>query len=196
MDADTREVTKALDAALVGSGMSQDAFAAALGTSASRLSTYRSGKVIPSATFFLRALRLARAMSDARERGLMTAPQTGAEIAQALRENDETWAFKMALQGRDHLRIILERLPALAAAWEAAPRSTGSAEWATFLAALTAHEFEAAGRPAPEWTTGRRLEEAWVLDSPRIDEQQVRERTPAWLAERGVYINERDLVTA
>lgn len=196
MDADTREVTAALDAALVDSGLSQDAFAAALGTSASRLSTYRSGKVIPSATLFLRALRLARAMSDARKKGLMTAPQTGAEVAQALRENDETWAFKMALQGRDHLRTVLERLPALAAAWEAAPRSTCHADWDTLLAGLTAHEFEAAGRPAPEWTTGRRLEEAWVLDSPRLDEQQIRERTPAWLAERGIYINERDLVTA
>jgi transcriptional regulator with XRE-family HTH domain len=196
MDADTCEVTEALDAALTDSGLSQDAFAAALGTSASRLSTYRSGKVIPSATLFLRALRLARSLSDAREKGLMTAPRAGAEIAQALREDDETWAFKMALQGRDHLRIILQRLPALAAAWEAAPRSTGQAEWDTLLAALTAHEFEAAGRPAPEWTTGRRLDAAWVLDSPRLDEQRIRERTPPWLAARGVYINERDLVTA
>ena len=196
MDADTRAVTEALDAALIDSGLSQDAFAAALGTSASRLSTYRSGKVIPSATLFLRAVRLARAMSGAREMGLMTAPQAGAEIAQALRENDETWAFKMALQGRDHLRTLLERLPALAAAWEAAPRSTGRAEWDTLLAALTAHEFDAAGRSAPEWTTGRRLDEAWVLDSPRLDERQIRERTPAWLAARGIYANERDLVTA
>ena len=195
MDADTREVTEALDAALVDSGLSQTAFAAALGTSASRLSTYRSGRVIPSATLFLRARRLARAMREARGRGLMTAPQAASEIAQALREDDETWAFKMALQGRDHLHVIFETLPALAAAWEARPRSSGSAAWDTLLAALTAHEFAAHARPAPEWTEGRRLDKPWVLDSPRLDEQQIRERTPDWLAERGIYVNERDLVT-
>lgn len=195
MDADTREVVEALDAALTDSGLSQQAFAAALGTSASRLSTYRSGKVVPSAPLFLRALRLAGALRGAREKGLMTAPGSAAKIREALREGDETWAFKMALQARDHLRLILETLPALAGAWEARPRSTGSAGWDTLLAALTAHEFETHGFAAPEWTKGPGLEEPWVLDSPRLDERQIRERTPAWLAERGIYANERDLVT-
>lgn len=196
MDADTREVVEALDAALADSGLSQEAFAAALGTSASRLSTYRSGKVVPSATLFLRARRLGRALREARAKGLMTAPQTAVEIGRALREGDETWAFKMALQARDHLRLILETQPTLASAWEARPRSTGSAEWDTLLAALTAHEFEAHAFAAPEWAKGPGLEEPWVLDSPRLDERQIRERTPAWLAERGIYANERDLVTA
>ncbi len=195
VDAETREVAAALVAALADSGLSQEGFAAALGTSASRLSTYRAGKVVPSAVLYLRALRLGRALLAARERGLMSAPQAAAEIARALREDDDIWAFKMALQGRDHLRLILETAPPMAAAWEARPRSTGSAAWDTLLAALAAHEFEAHGRAAPEWTQGRRLDQAWVLDSPRLDEQQIRQRTPAWLAERGIYANERDLVT-
>jgi transcriptional regulator with XRE-family HTH domain len=41
------------------SGLSRAAFASRIGTSASRLSTYSSGKVIPSATLLLRIRRLA-----------------------------------------------------------------------------------------------------------------------------------------
>jgi DNA-binding transcriptional regulator YiaG len=45
--------------AVRGSGLSQAEFASRIGTSASRLSTYASGKVTPSATLMLRIRRLA-----------------------------------------------------------------------------------------------------------------------------------------
>jgi len=55
-EADARlEVARRLQALLAGSGMTQRAFATQLGTSASRLSTYLSGKVTPGADLLVRA---------------------------------------------------------------------------------------------------------------------------------------------
>lgn len=54
-----REVAAEVRDAIDRSGLSQAEFAARIGTSASRLSTYASGKVIPSATLLLRMRRLA-----------------------------------------------------------------------------------------------------------------------------------------
>ena len=176
--------------------MSQEAFAASLGTSASRLSTYRSGKVDPSASFYLRAVRLGEALGSTRERGWMTAPLTAATIAKALRAGDQMWAFKMALQGRDHLRDLLSEAPGLSGSWEAAPRSTGSVEWDSLLAGLVEHEFAEAGLGPTAWTQRPPLEEAWLLDSPRLDHDQIKQRTPEWLARRHIFVTEKDLMTA
>lgn len=55
-EADARlEVARRLHALLARSGMTQRAFATQLGTSASRLSTYLSGKVTPGADLLVRA---------------------------------------------------------------------------------------------------------------------------------------------
>lgn len=66
MDEDSVAVSELLNRALAESGLSQAAFATALGTSASRFSTYRSGRTKPTAQFFLRAQRLAHALHAAR----------------------------------------------------------------------------------------------------------------------------------
>ena len=55
-----REVAERVAAHLRVSGLSRKEFAEALGTSASRLSTYLSGKVVPSAALLVRMERLAR----------------------------------------------------------------------------------------------------------------------------------------
>lgn len=54
-----RQVEEVLGQAVERSGLSQAAFASRIGTSASRLSTYMSGKVTPSATLMLRIRRVA-----------------------------------------------------------------------------------------------------------------------------------------
>lgn len=60
-DADARaEVAALLRRAVSDSSLTQAAFARRLGTSASRLSTYLSGEVTPSASLLVRAQRLAR----------------------------------------------------------------------------------------------------------------------------------------
>ena len=59
MNQDTQAVIERLDAAVATSGLSLRRFAHALGTSPSRLSSYRTGRVAPSAAFLLRAERIA-----------------------------------------------------------------------------------------------------------------------------------------
>jgi transcriptional regulator with XRE-family HTH domain len=199
MDENTREVMEGLKQALADSGLNQADFAAALGTSASRFSTYRSGQVMPTAGFYLRALRLAADLRAAREHGWMTPQAATREIRQAVREGDDIWALKMALQARDHLHELLRIEDPAADAWRGAPRSTGDARWDAFLAALAEHEFEEAGRGRLGWTEARRLAgraAEWVMPSLRLDEDGVRAATPAWLSRWGVFAAERDLVTA
>ena len=57
--ADRATVAERMRAATAASGLSQAAFAERIGTSASRLSTYLSGKVTPSAALLVRAERVA-----------------------------------------------------------------------------------------------------------------------------------------
>ena len=200
MDEEIRAVVDGLERALAVSGLSQAGFAASLGTSASRFSAYRAGRTVPSAAFYLRALRLAAALESARDSGWMTPVSTAREIRNALRAGDDVWAWKISLQGRDHLRELLRTDDAASDAWTASPRTTGDRRWDALLAALTRHEFTTAGRQAPAWRThpARRVhrDEEWVLPSLLFDEPQVRVATPNWLAEHGIYAAARDLETA
>ena len=185
-----------LNAALVQTGLAETDLAEALGVSASRLVAYRSGEVAPSTAFVSWATHVALGLHSATERGWMTSRATAAAVRAALAEQDEMWAFKMMLQGRDHLHALLQERPSLGGSWEAAPGSTGADQWDVMLAAVAAHEFTFVGLSAPAWTIGAVLSTPWILDSPRLTPTEVRARTPAWLAERGVFVCERDLGTA
>jgi hypothetical protein len=67
--ADRNEVTRRVRAALERSGLPARRFAAEVGTSASRLSTYRSGSVQPSAAMLLRIERESRRLSGRSDQG-------------------------------------------------------------------------------------------------------------------------------
>jgi transcriptional regulator with XRE-family HTH domain len=193
MDKDSQAVTEQLNRALAESGLSQAAFATALGTSASRFSTYRSGRTKPTAQFFLRAGRIAHALQAAREYRIMTAPATAAAVRGA---SDEDWAWRMLLQGRDHLRLLLDRRDGSEAAWEAAPGTTGQATFDTLLAVLTAHEFASAGEDPPEWTKVAALPDPWIPEHPFLDRDEIIDQTPAYLSRANIFIPARDLETA
>lgn len=60
------EVAAMVGACIAGSGLSRAAFAREIGTSPSRLSTYESGKVVPSAALLLRMTRVSGADWDQR----------------------------------------------------------------------------------------------------------------------------------
>jgi len=190
---DTRRVMALLDSALADSGITQADFAAALGTSASRFSTYRSGQTKPSAAFCFRASRIARALLTARRTRVMSAPATAKAIRDAA---DEAWAWRMLLQGRDHLRLMLARADGSAATWEAVPRSTGSAGFDTLLAALARREFERASFEPPAWSAPKRLSVPWVPEHPFFEPDQVVALTPDFLRNLNVFVPARDLVTA
>ena len=195
LDVDTRAVVDDLDRAVAASGLTQAAFARALGTSPSRFSTYRSGKVAPAAAFVHRALRIGTALGDARGLGWMSSPTTARAVRSA---PSDPWRWRMLLQGRDHLRAVLadEALGRLRSAWEAAPGPTGDDGMDALLAALARHEFEQAGLTAPAWTIRAKLDPPWQPEHPFLDAERVRERTPAFLAELGIHVPARDLVTA
>ncbi|TDD46755.1 XRE family transcriptional regulator [Kribbella antibiotica] len=193
MDKDTQAVIDLLNHALTESELSQAAFAHALGTSASRFSTYRSGKTKPTAQFVVRAGRLAHALHQASEYRIMTAPATAMAVREA---SDEDWAWRMLIQGRDHLRLLLSRRDGSEAAWEAAPGTTGQAGFDALLAVLTAHEFEAADEEPPEWSLIAALPEPWVPDHPFLDYDEIIGQTPAYLAQANIFVPARDLVTA
>ncbi|MFI7060218.1 helix-turn-helix domain-containing protein [Kribbella sp. NPDC050124] len=193
MDKDSLAVIETLNRALAESGLSQAAFATALGTSASRFSTYRTGSTKPTAQFFLRAGRIARALHAAREYRIMTAPATATAIREA---HDEEWAWRMLLQGRDHLRLLLRRRDGSEAAWEAAPGTTGHPGFDTLLAVLTAHEFRTAGEEPPGWSKVEALADPWVPEHPFLDRDEIIEQTPDYLARVNIFVPARDLVTA
>ena len=196
VDRDTALVVEGFRAALQDSGLTQAGFARALETSASRFSTYLSGSTSPSAAFFIRARRLARGLRVARQLRRATPGSTGIAVRAALGEGDEVWALKMVLQGRDDLRALLFSEGAGADAWECDPGALGEQAWDALLSAVVAHEFESAGRVAPRWTRREAGTGPWTFANPYFDADEVRRRTPPWLADRGVLLAGRDLVTA
>lgn len=197
LDPDTRAVMALLRSALAASRLSQASFARALGTSASRFSTYLTGATRPSAHLCMRAQRLARALEAAAAQGLMSAPATAAVLREQLQAGNSEWAWRMLLQGRDHLRLMLTKQDdELLGSWEAAPTSTGSGEFDTLLAALTRHEFEAARLTAPDWTCTDPLGEPWIPEHPFLSPERAMAKTPEWLRQLNIFVPERDLVTA
>jgi DNA-binding transcriptional regulator YiaG len=63
-DAERADVASEVQALVAGSAMSRQEFAERIGTSRSRLSTYMSGKVVPSATLMVRMRRVALHASE------------------------------------------------------------------------------------------------------------------------------------
>lgn len=199
VDGDTREVIALLGSAVAASGLSQAGFARAMGTSASRLSTYLGGTTRPSAQFVVRARRLGAALDAARGRGLMSAPATAAAMREYMLVGDVEWVWRMLLQGRDHLRLMLtegEGGKGLLDSWEAEPGSVGAMEWDALLAALTLHEFDQCGLEPPRWSNIEPLVDAWRPEHPFLDAARVQAQTPAWLRALNIYVPQRDLVTA
>ncbi|MFT4165005.1 MAG: helix-turn-helix transcriptional regulator [Microlunatus sp.] len=181
---------------MADSGLTQAAFARALGTSRSRFSTYLAGRTVPSASLYLKALRLGAALREARERSLLTPPAAASGIRDALAAGDQVWALRLALQCRDHLRYVLAEDPRVSGAWGASPGSAGATEWERLLAALIGHEFEIRQLDPPDWTVSASADGPWLLGSPFFTTAEVQAATPAWLAERGIFVAARDLVTA
>lgn len=191
------EIADDMRSALADAGLTQEAFARLLGTSRTRLSAYLSGKTIPSAALYQRALRTARGLMASRNHGWMTPDRTIDEINAALAEGDEEWAFKLALQARDQLAYQLGHQDPGTDAWLLRSREIRDPRFETLLAALVGHEYETYDqRRVPEWTQGTALENPWLQPNARRGAEWTRKNTPPWLARRGIFISEHDLMTA
>lgn len=179
------------------SGLSQSAFARALGTSGPRLSTYLNGSTRPSAHFVVRSQRIGRALGRASARGWMSAPVTASQMREGLVAEDRVWTWRILLCGRDYLTWILrDDDPELLAAWEARPSLTGSTEWDALLAAVVENEHRRFGFEVPDWAMVEPLEVEWLPDHPFLSPDRVRAQTPEWLRSHNIYVPARDLVTA
>jgi hypothetical protein len=107
----------------------------------------------------------------------MTPDRTAEEVNEALQAKDEDWAFKLIVQARDQLAEMLENEDPAGDAWLLRSRPISDARNEALLAALIEHEFRQAQLPS----------------DARVDE----DRSPRkWLAERGIFISDRDLMTA
>ena len=194
---DEREqIAGELRRALADAQLGQDAFARLLGTSRPRLSAYLNGRTMPSAALYKRALRTASGLQSIRRNGWMTPDSTADQINDALRAGDEDWAFKLAIQARDQLAEMLANQDPAADVWRIRSREISDPHYDVLLAALVAHEFHRHSRQQPEWTENRLLDLAWVQPNARWGADWTREHTPKWLAARGIFISERDLMTA
>ncbi|HEY5979757.1 MAG TPA: helix-turn-helix transcriptional regulator [Microlunatus sp.] len=194
--ADGDAVVGGLRRALVDGGLSQAEMARALGTSASRFSTYMTGKTVPSAALFVRAQQLGEACAAAGERGWLTPMGAVRAIRDAVGSGDRMWGLRLILQCRDHGRAALaDPGHSAVAAWTVDPGSTGADDLDALLAAVIGHEFGAAGRVAPDWAASTGPDGPWLFPSPFFTTEEIEDATPPWLRDRGVLIAARDLVT-
>lgn len=173
LDRDTHEVIALLREAVTRSGLSQAAFARALGTSAPRLSTYLTG-----------------------DSGLMSAPVVARAMRDSLQSGETAWVWRMLLQGRDHLvEILATGDQVLVDSWEAEPGDVGSEGWSALLGALTGRTFDSAGVQVPGWRTRRRSRSRGFPSTHFFPPDRVRALTPAWLRRLNLYVPARDLVS-
>lgn len=187
------EIAATLRGSVERSALTRAQFARCIGTSATRLSTYLSGKTIPSAAIYVRALRLGDALEQARQRGLVTPDDVAGSVNCAMAEGDEDFALRLILQARDDLRTAVAEGDALGPVWVRRAKQIEDNRFDTLFRAIIAHEF---GERVPAWAADARLDEDWIVGDPFRDADTIRKQTPEWLARAHIYIAERGLTTA
>lgn len=176
---DHRELRSAL-AVASRAGLSQRAIAESIGKSQPEVRR-------------LIAASAARTAQGAR-RTWMTARSAVDAVTRELRHGDEVMALKMLIQAMVHLRGLED--PDDIAEWAVTPARIPHEGFEALLQALTLREFRALGMAAPSWADPSPLRQDWVLAAVPGREGLVRARTPDFLASLGVYVSDRDLVTA
>jgi ribosome-binding protein aMBF1 (putative translation factor) len=197
------EVRRAIDR----SGLSRAEFASRLGTSASRLSTYATGKVVPAATFMVRMRELAGVGSGAGRRGaeataagvgtptsfwtVGAAAEAAARMVTAGEPLGRVWRFVVVQMLDDYRSVRHHRgLAAAARMWQAEPGSTGDVRVDAALAALAEHLARRDGWPAPPWTRqpGREAVPWWFVTELRGFQPRALVESPSSFRRRGVFI--------
>ena len=98
MDDMSARIAKDMTQFAYASGLSQAAFARALGTSGSRYSTYTTGAVTPRADSYLRAKELSQALTLARKSGMTTPIDAAEAIKTNLRADTQGHAWRWMLE--------------------------------------------------------------------------------------------------
>lgn len=195
---ETKEITSALQWAVAESGLSQNSFARAIGTSPARMSAYLNAKTTPSAAMYLRALQFGEARAAALRHRLADPTDIARRVNDALseKEPDETWALRLMLRTRQDLITAMSDSPDAAEAWKRRAEVIKDRRFDVLLQAIIGHEYAKAGKPAPDWTTEDTLDVVWMPEDPFRDQATIRKQTPDWLASRGIFISAKGLTTA
>lgn len=175
-----------LRALIDAAGFNGSQAAYAIQRTPSRLGDYLAGRTIPSA---LVLLDLEEAAEQASKRIWMRA----ADVVDAVAEHSDTdpvWAMRLLLQGRDQSLGL--STPARRAIWATGtPSRRLTGPWRT-LTYQVLRDSARDGRPIPRWLVAPTpLKQTWAP-------LPVRENRPLHqgLAEVGVRVNERELLTA
>lgn len=195
-DQERAEIAEEMTLAVRESGLSQNQFARAMGTSPARMSAYTQGKTVPSAALHRRAVRFAEARRRALQAGLVDPTSSAERVNRALAEDDEEWAFRQTLRCRDDLVLALTREPGAVPAWRHRAARVQDPRFDQLIRALVEHGFVEAGRQAPAWTERLELKEVWEPEDPFRDSAAIRRETPDWLLRRRVLIAAQALSTA
>lgn len=194
------DVARRIQEAISDSRLPLREFAARVGTSASRLSTYANGKVCPSAAMFLDIEAVAQ---DARQpeppqeerRWWPTVAEIAGHIRERLEEDDRTGAMRLLADG-------INCLPDAAAQHRLddalqAPPSTGNQRWDTMLAAAVRYRLHQLGERPPAWTYKPPLDAFWwptrLSPSQQYNDMA---HTPAEFRRVGIFIDEKELDSA
>jgi hypothetical protein len=169
-----------------------------MGTSASRLSTYATGKVVPAATFMVRMRKLAGAAGTVAGVGTPTsfwtvgdAAEAAAQMVSAGEPLGRVWRFAV-VQMLDDYRSVMRHRGVVAAArmWQAEPGPTGDVRVDAALAALGEHLARRGDWPAPSWTRkpGREAVPWWFVTELRGLHPRALVESPSSFRRRGVFI--------
>ncbi|MCK0113621.1 helix-turn-helix transcriptional regulator [Ornithinimicrobium sp. F0845] len=195
-DQERAEIAEEMTLAVRESGLSQNQFARAMGTSPARMSAYTQGKTVPSAVLYRRAVRFAEARRRAMQAGLVDPTSSAERVNRALADEDEEWAFRQTLRCRDDLVFALTRETGAVPAWRHRAARVQDPRFDQLIRALVEHCFEEAGRQVPAWTESLYFDSPWEPEDPFRDSDTVRGETPDWLRRRGIHIAARTLSTA
>lgn len=124
--------------------------------------------------------------------GLLTVPATAGAIRKALRAG---WSvgdvLRLVRESRSNAKWVAQ--PKDAAAFFAAPSTTGDRRWDALLAGSTEQLFLRRAWQPPRWTVGVALPAFWFVSANRDFDAYALGHSPASLKVRGVMIDPADL---
>jgi transcriptional regulator with XRE-family HTH domain len=182
------EVSRDLENYRAQSGLSLRQFARVLGTSASRLSTYISAKVTPSAAILVRSKAIAELRPRLSETHALSIAQTARAIIHTNDEASRLRAFFEFIRGADESGI-----QALALLDQ--PKPTGTPRFDALLGGAAEYIATRYNRPAPNWAFAkdRYLHKAWWISPLPSARAEALKWTPAAFRARAIYISRHDL---
>lgn len=135
------------------------------------------------------------ATRDALDRPIswMTARATTRLVRDLLGDGDEQMAFRVLLQGRDHLLALED--PDDVAEWAVEPARIPDTRFDTLFRAIALHAVGQITGREPSWAPPRRLAERWVLARPSQMNRALTE-SPDHLKAVNVFLTPESLVNA